>query len=223
MLAAAMLREGLGPGRAVLDLCTGSGFLAMTAASHGADPVVAIDVSQRALLSARMNARLNGLQVEALRGDLFAPVGERRFDVIVSNPPYVPSPLPQPPRHGLARAWEAGPTGRVFIDRILAEAPLHLKPGGVLLLVHNAMCGERETIERLRTHGLGAEVQFRHHGSLGPRLRERANWLRSRGLRVEGDEVLIFRAQSPGPQGPGAGRGSTSARRASDARVPLAR
>lgn len=197
LLASVIRRERLAPGARVLDLCTGSGLLAVVGGLSGAGEVVAVDVSRRALLSARLNGRLNGVRVTALRGDLFGPVAGRRFDLIVSNPPYVPGPAL--PRRGLQRAWEGGPTGREFLDRICAGAAGHVVPGGVVLLVHSTVCGEAETLERLRAGGLAAEVVLRHVGGLGPRLRERAGWLRDRGLLAgDRDEVIVVRAQAPG-------------------------
>src|SRR3954447_22936885 len=69
------------PGASVLDLCTGSGAIAVAAARHGgAANVTAIDVSRRSVATVRINARLNGVRVRALRGDLFAPVAGERFD-----------------------------------------------------------------------------------------------------------------------------------------------
>ena len=110
MLADHLRRERLGPGVSVLDLCAGSGLLALVAARRGA--TAAVDVSRRAVLSVRLNAALNGVKVTALRGDLFAPVAGRRFDVIVSNPPYLPAPGRGASARGLARAVDAGPRGR---------------------------------------------------------------------------------------------------------------
>jgi release factor glutamine methyltransferase len=195
MLAAQLRLEAL-HGRAVLDLCTGSGMVAVTAALHGASEVVAVDVSRRALLSARLNAAINGVRVTGWRGDLLDAVDGERFDVIVSNPPYVPSPSSELPRRGRERAWEAGPDGRVFIDRICAAAPAHLLPGGVVLVVQSVICGETQTLEAFRRAGLSAKVVFRHLGGLGPRMRERVAWLRQRGLLPnERDEVIVVRAR----------------------------
>jgi release factor glutamine methyltransferase len=205
MLASMLRHEPIAAGASVLDLCTGSGLLAAVAGGCGAGEVWAVDVSRRALLAARVNGALNGVRVRARRGDLFHAVPGRRFDVIVSNPPYVPGPSRT--ARGLERAWEAGPTGRVFLDRICAEAPAHLNRGGVLLLVHSTMCGEQETLDALRAGGLEAEVAFRHVGRLGPLLRDRAGWLRQRGLlAAEEDEVIVVRAQAPAgrPPSPGA-------------------
>src|SRR3712207_2272084 len=137
-----VLREQTLPPRATaLDLCTGSGILAVTAAMRGAREVTAVDVSRRAVLTARLNARLNGVRVRALRGDLFAPVGDQRFDAIVSNPPYVPAETDELPDSGPERAWDAGLDGRAFLDRLIAEAPGHLRPGGFLLVVSSSILG----------------------------------------------------------------------------------
>jgi release factor glutamine methyltransferase len=199
MLADQLRRERLGPHVSVLDLCTGSGHLAVVAALAGAS-TVAIDVSRRAMLSVRVNAWLNGVRVTPMRGDMFAPVAGRRFDLIVSNPPYLPHPDEELPHRGLRRAVDAGPRGRAFLDRICAEVGGYLTPGGVLLLVHSSVCGERETLEALASRGLEAEVVFRHRGPLGPRLRARADWLRAQGVLLPGDQedVIIVRAVAPG-------------------------
>jgi release factor glutamine methyltransferase len=195
MLADQLKRERLGPGVSVLDLGTGTGHLAVVAALAGAS-ATAIDISRRALLSVRLNALLNGVRVTALRGDLFAPVAGQRFDVIVSNPPYLPHPDERLPERGLARAVDAGPRGRAFIDRICADVGEHLTPGGVLLLVHSSVCGEGETLEALSARGLETEVVYRHRGPLGPILQSRVDWLRAQGMLLPGDqeEVIIFRA-----------------------------
>lgn len=195
MLADQLRRERLGPGVTVLDLCTGSGHLAVVAALAGAS-AVGIDVSRRAMLSVRVNALLNGVHVTALRGDLFEPVAGRRFDVIVSNPPYLPHPDEELPQRGLARAIDAGPRGRAFLDRICAQVGEYLTPGGVLLLVHSSVCGERETLDALSARGLQSDVVFRHRGPLGPTLTARADYLRSQGMLLPGDQedVIIVRA-----------------------------
>jgi release factor glutamine methyltransferase len=195
MLADQLRRERLGPGVRVLDLCTGSGHLAVVAALAGAS-AVGIDVSRRAMLSVRVNSLINGVRVTPLRGDLFGPVAGRRFDVIVSNPPYLPHPDEELPQRGLARAVDAGPQGRAFLDRICAQAGEHLTPGGVLLLVQSSVCGEHETLRALSARGLQAAVVFRHRGPLGPRLTARMDYLREAGMLLPGDQedVVVVRA-----------------------------
>jgi release factor glutamine methyltransferase len=91
VLAHQLRLERLDEQSSVLDLCTGSGVLAVVAAQSGAGRVTALDVSRRALAATRLNARLNGVRVRTVRGDLFDAVARERFDVIVSNPPYLVS------------------------------------------------------------------------------------------------------------------------------------
>ena len=180
-LLAACLRAEVRPGARVADLCTGSGLLAVAAAREGA-AATAVDVSRRALLTARLNARLNGVRVRALRGDLLGPLDGERFDVIASNPPYVPATTG-------GRAWAGGPDGRAFIDRICDEAPGRLRRGGCLLLVHSSINGEAETLERLTARGLHAEVVARRRGPLGPLMRER--------VQLDEEELLVVRGRLP--------------------------
>ena len=197
-LLAECLRGELSPGAHVADVCTGTGLLAVTAALHGAGTVAATDRSRRAVFNARVNARLNGVAVHAVRGDLLEPLDGRRFDLIVSNPPYVPAETDALPSGGPARAWDAGRNGRAVIDRLCDEAPGRLRPGGALLLVHSSVCGERNTIERLARHGLEADVLVRRRGPLGPLLAARAQALEDRGLLARGEreeEIVVIRAR----------------------------
>jgi release factor glutamine methyltransferase len=195
MLARALAAEGLASGSRVLDVCTGSGVLAITAAQCGAH-ATAVDISRRAVLCAHLNARLNGVRIRALRGDLLSAVGDECFDAIVSNPPYLPGD-PELPTSGPQRAWEGGHDGRALLDRLCAQAPRHLAPGGVLLVVHSSLSGTDATLNMLREQGLHAEVAIRHHGSLGPLLRARAAELERRELLTPGEreeDVVIVRA-----------------------------
>ncbi len=203
MLAECLRDEHPVPEAVGLDLCTGSGVLAIVAAIRCGVQMTAVDISRRAVAATWLNARLNRADVRPLRGDLYAPVSGRRFDLIVSNPPYLPTPEGEIPERGLARAWEGGHDGRAFIDRICAGAAAHLNPGGVMLLVHSSVCGEAETIEQLATQGLRTEVVFRHRGELGPLLRERSQWLRSQGLLLDDgrEEMLVIRGQVPRTSG----------------------
>ena len=199
MLAAAIALEAP-EGRSVLDLCCGSGVIGIAAARAGATPVTAVDVSRRAALTARINARRNGVRVRALHGRLFDAVGSERFDFIASNPPYVPARDGGIPARGPQRAWDAGPDGRVLLDEICAQAPRHLRPGGTILLVHSSLIGVEPTLEALAAGGLKPSVPQRHEGPLGPLMTERADLLRERGLLEEGqesEEVVLIRATAP--------------------------
>lgn len=198
LLARHIRTERLPDTARVLDLFTGSGVLAIAAADRPGTEVVAVDISRRATLAARINAAVNRVRVKALRGDMFEPVREQRFDLIVSNPPYLPGDGATIATHSPARAWEGGPSGRRFLDRLCAEAPAHLAPGGVLLLVQSSVCGERDTLEALRAAGLFPKVVARSRGPLGPLLAPRATRLREQGL-IEDDgceELLVIRARA---------------------------
>ena len=129
-MLAGHLRRHPRVGGAVLDVCTGSGALAISAALAGARSVTAVDVSWRALATVRINARLNGARVRTRRGELLDAVPGEAFDLIAANPPYLPSPGALPTR-GPARHTEAGPDGRILLDRLIAGAP-ELERAGLL-------------------------------------------------------------------------------------------
>jgi len=125
----------------VLDLGTGSGCIAVTLAlERPAARVTAVDLSQSALRVARENAEALGARIEFLQGAWFTPVGEREFDLIVSNPPYIAADDPHLQRGDLrfepAMALAAGKDGLDEIRRIVSGAPGYLKPGGWLLFEH---------------------------------------------------------------------------------------
>ncbi len=172
----------------VIDVCTGSGAVAVAAARASARSVTAVDVSRRALLTTRMNARLNGVRVRTRHGRLLAAVPGESFDVIVSNPPYLPSEEEELPTRGTARHTEAGPDGRVLLDELIAQAPAHLRPGGVLLVTHSSVNGEEESLDRMRDAGLEPAVLERRRGPLGPLLAARRGRLEASGLLEPGAE-----------------------------------
>jgi len=131
---------GLAPAEApvrVLDVGTGSGAIAVALAhTRPAWRVTATDVSPQALEVARGNARRHGTGVELLEGSLFVPVAGRRFDLIASNPPYIPHGTAVQPelRHEPAGALFADDDGLALLFGLLDRAPTHLEPGGHLLL-----------------------------------------------------------------------------------------
>jgi ribosomal protein L3 glutamine methyltransferase len=124
----------------VLDLCTGSGALAVLAAMRFPDAEIdAVDISADALEVAARNVEEHGLgeRITLRCGDLFAPVAGERYDLIISNPPYVDAEgmaaLPPECRHEPALALDGGRDGIDVIARILAEAGRHLTEDGGLL------------------------------------------------------------------------------------------
>ncbi|MCU1453464.1 MAG: methylase, partial [Acidimicrobiales bacterium] len=138
----------------------------------------------------------NGLQVRARRGWLFGPIGTERFDCVVSNPPYVPSTEPAVPRRGAARAWAAGHDGRLVLDQLCDEVADHLRPGGVVLLVHSSLIGEDETLTRLTRAGLqDVSVTERHRGPLGPLMREQQR-LGTIAADVTEEDVVVIRGRA---------------------------
>jgi len=126
--------------RRVLDLCTGSGCLAILAAlAFPGAHIDAVDLSAGALALARRNVATHRLgdRIAVHRGDLFRPLAGRRYDLIISNPPYVDARgmagLPPEYRHEPRLALAAGQDGLALVRRILAEAPSHLAKNGALL------------------------------------------------------------------------------------------
>jgi ribosomal protein L3 glutamine methyltransferase len=126
--------------RRVLDLCTGSACLAILAARAFPQALVdAADLSAAALAVARRNVSEFGMKnrIRLLRSDLFVGLGEKRYDLIVTNPPYVTSSamrrLPAEYRHEPGLALAAGKHGLDVVARILAEARRHLSSNGVLV------------------------------------------------------------------------------------------
>lgn len=124
-----------------LDLCTGSGCIGIAMAEHNPDwQVDCVDISESALELARENAAMHNLQrrVRVLRSDLFGALGDLRYDLIVSNPPYVTeqeyASLPPEYSHEPALGLKAGHDGLDFALRILQAASRHLTDQGMLVV-----------------------------------------------------------------------------------------
>ena len=134
-----VLAAGPGPAR-VLDLGTGSGAIALALKRHcPAARVNAVDASPAALHIARENGRRLGLEVDWATGDWWSALAEPgRFDLVVSNPPYIVDTDPHLAelRHEPRSALTAGADGLDDLRRIVAGAPTQLAPGGWLLLEH---------------------------------------------------------------------------------------
>lgn len=124
----------------VLDLCTGSGCLAIMAAMQfGEAKVDAVDLSPQALAVATRNLALHHLEdrIQLHEGDLFGPLGQRRYDLIITNPPYVAAAevaaFPEEYRHEPQMAHLGGEDGLDLVRRILDQAGAHLNPGGGMI------------------------------------------------------------------------------------------
>lgn len=113
-------------GARYLELCSGTGVAALLAAQQGAVRAVAVDLTERSTFFAEFNARLNAVPLEALQGDLYAPVQGQQFDCIVAHPPYVPS---------LTTEYifrDGGADGEQISRAIISRAPEFLTVGGIL-------------------------------------------------------------------------------------------
>lgn len=142
----------------VLDMCTGSGCLAVSVAKLAGAQVTACDISRRALAVAEKNAEENGAEVEFIASDLFAKV-EGTFDLIVSNPPYVSREeyaglMREVREHEPETALLAEENGLAFYRRIAREAGEYLRRGGGLFLEIGAQQGA-VVKEILRENGFG--------------------------------------------------------------------
>jgi len=123
----------------IVDLGTGSGAIAVTLARRRPDlHVTATDIDLTALRVAQLNAKQLGASIEYLHGSWWQPVAGRRFQLAVSNPPYIDENDPHLPnlRHEPRHALTPGGDGLAALRQIVCGAPAHLQPGGWLLLEH---------------------------------------------------------------------------------------
>ena len=160
-------------GLRVLDLGTGSGVLAILASKLGAGNVVATDVSDRAIKIAKRNAEVNGVEIDFRVGDLFNPVRGELFDLIICNPPMTPSPIQ------LRRFTWGGVDGRLILDRIIDEAPSHLRRNGRLILPVISLVGIGRAYQALLGRGFIPKIlDYRVH-PFGKTLHRLLNHLKS--------------------------------------------
>jgi release factor glutamine methyltransferase len=195
----------LARGRRVLDLCTGSGVVAIAVAEFGAASVTALDICPQAVRCSRGNAVHAGVDVDVREGSFSGALDFAPFDVIVSNPPYVPTPPAGdteviPMTAGPVWAWNAGVDGRLVLDPFCESACSLLSAGGSLLLVQSALSDVEKSLSALRVTGLDAEVIASQCVPFGPVLSARAGWLEvtgmiQRGCRIE--ELVVIRADKP--------------------------
>ena len=145
----------------VLDLCTGSGAIAITIKKEKNAKVYAVDVSEQAIELAKENAEINGAEIEFIKSDMFSELGDKKFDVIVSNPPYIETETIQNLQKEVKdfepmMALDGGVDGYDFYRIIAKQAKEHLNCGGSLFLE----CGENqaETIASMLTDFSSVEI-----------------------------------------------------------------
>ena len=159
----------------VLDLCTGSGAIALALAKElPAAQIIATDVSAAAVVIAKKNVERNAFadRIAVRHGDLFAPVAGETFDLIVSNPPYIPTSviatLSAEVKREPVLALDGGGDGLAFYDRICAEVIAYLTPGGALVVEHGFDQGETVRV-RFERAGF-TDVTLVHDLAKNPRV-----------------------------------------------------
>ncbi|MBQ9632149.1 MAG: peptide chain release factor N(5)-glutamine methyltransferase, partial [Lachnospiraceae bacterium] len=175
--------EHLPPQARVLDLCTGSGcvLISLMRLFDGIEGI-GVDISEEAIAVARENGRRNFVHPIWRQGDLYKPVKGERFDMIVSNPPYIPTGaiehlMPEVRDHEPRRALDGGEDGLLFFREIIRDAPLYLKEGGWILFevgVDEALAVESMLFDR----GFGSIRHYRDYADNDRVVRGR--WLAER-------------------------------------------
>jgi release factor glutamine methyltransferase len=179
------------PTDTVLELCTGCGIIALHLAQT-AQTVHATDVNPYAVANARHNATINNLtNVHIHHGDLYEPVNNRRFDLIVANPPYVPTPPNWQKQDIIEKSWNAGPNGRKLLDRIIAGLPTHLKPDGRFICVQSSLADIPQTQNHLAALGLHPRILAKQWLPFGPISLARYHWLKVQPTFLNPDSELL--------------------------------
>jgi release factor glutamine methyltransferase len=202
LLVETMERTAVVAGRRVLDLCTGSGYVAIAAAELGCASVTAFDICPNAVQCSRENALDAGVEVDIQQGSWTRAFDCAPFEVVVSNPPYVPTPPVDDGDvisldAGPSWAWNAGPDGRLVLDPLCESASNLMCQHGSLLLVQSAFAGVQQTLDSLRASGLNADVVASQWIPFGPVLSARAKWLEHTGFVRRGcreEELVVIRA-----------------------------
>ena len=139
-------------GKNVLDMGCGSGFLSLLCASKGAH-VMAVDITEEAVETAKANAQANGFKVNIVLSDLFEKINGR-FDFIIFNPPYLPK---EEDEEGHV-TYTGGATGREVIERFITQCGTHLENDGKILVLVSSLTGKEEIIAALNEAGFSAKI-----------------------------------------------------------------
>ena len=150
-------------GQSVLEIGTGSGIVAMYA-SRLTDNITVTDINFDACELARKNFKANGIEnIEILFGNLFEPVENRKFDVILFNTPYLPTEEDEVIDSNLNYAFDGGLNGRKVIDLFLDEVGNHLNDGGIVQMIQSSLSGNDETLQKFDEMGFIAEIKASEH------------------------------------------------------------
>ena len=150
-------------GQSVLEIGTGSGIVAMYA-SRLTDKITVTDINFDACQLAEKNFKDNCIEnIEILFGNLFEPVKNRKFDVILFNTPYLPTEDDEVIDDTINYAFDGGLNGRKVIDVFLNEVGNHLNDGGIVQMIQSSLSGNQETLDRFDELGFIAEIKASEH------------------------------------------------------------
>jgi release factor glutamine methyltransferase len=152
----------------LLEIGTGRGYLSIILAKAFSRIVhiVATDIEWQAIRLARQNVELNGLakRIEIRKGNLFEPVGDEKFDVILSVPPQIPISIdavrkliPSVPAYHMTTSV-GGDDGREILDPLIQQAASHLNPGGFISFVHADFASPRKTLQQIENNNLTSRI-----------------------------------------------------------------
>lgn len=151
------------PKDSVLEIGTGTGIVALYA-SKITDKITVTDINMDAVLLAERNFAANNVDnVEILLGNLFEPLKNRKFDVILFNTPYLPTENGEVLDDNLNYAFDGGLNGRKVIDKFLNEVRNHLNDSGTVQLVQSSLSGNEETLKKLDELGFICEIAASEH------------------------------------------------------------
>lgn len=151
------------PGDSVLEIGTGTGIVAMYA-SKITDDITVTDINFDAVELADHNFRQNNIEnIEILFGNLFEPVKNRKFDVILFNTPYLPTENGDVINDNLNYAFDGGLNGRKVIDKFLDEVKNHLNDHGKVQIIQSSLSNNDETLRRLDELGFISEIAASEH------------------------------------------------------------
>jgi release factor glutamine methyltransferase len=132
-------------------------------AAEKATRVVATDINPHAVICAQGNVNYNRFahKIEVHQGSLFNPLHQNEtFDQILFNPPYIPD---SPSHIGwIDKAWNGGPSGRMWVNPFLKQVSRYLRQGGILLLLQSSLSGYEKTLKKLKRDNFSVHILAKH-------------------------------------------------------------
>ncbi len=148
-------------GKRVLEIGCGSGIASLAFARNGCE-VLGVDINPVAVKCAQVNAKKNKISGAAfVQGDLFSSIpsnSHSSFDVILFNPPYLPTSEEEKLKGDINHAYDGGKDGREVLERFLAEFDRFLAPGGVLFIIQSSLNDLDKTQQYLESKGFKVEI-----------------------------------------------------------------